>query len=234
MMLKPAKVSHRPANCYEIHSDMIGQRDAVYHIYPDPDSEAGVKVYCEMNRGGWTRIFNRINKSPVAFDRQAIWVRSTLNSFQNDFILRTWNEYKTGFGDINGNYWIGLNEMQKMTFRNKMVLRIELWNTKTDHQFIEYDSFLVYSEENDFKVEVGKSDRATLVDWFAHHSGNIFGTKDRGNFNKTCSMYKGAWWFGINNKVCLTCTQDIETWGLSGDESMIYTFAKMMIRPAQT
>lgn len=69
MMLKPAKPIHRPSNCHEIYeSKSFARTDGVYYIYPDPDSDQAVKVYCEMMRGGWTRILNRINRSP-AFDR---------------------------------------------------------------------------------------------------------------------------------------------------------------------
>jgi hypothetical protein len=122
-----------------------------------------------------------------------------------------------------------------MTFRQKMGLRIELWNTKSDVQFIEYDSILVYSESEEYKLEVSKSVRGTLIDWLhAHHNSNRFYAKDRDNHNKDATKNKGAWWFGFINKVCLTCTRnDTETWSSSGSGnlSLIYSFAKMMIKP---
>lgn len=70
MMLKPVKVTLRPANCYEMYrSENFAKVDGVYYVYPDADSDTATKVYCEMNRGGWTRIFNRVNKSNQAFNK---------------------------------------------------------------------------------------------------------------------------------------------------------------------
>lgn len=69
MMLRPVRVLHKPANCHEIYEgDSFTKVDGIYYIYPDADSEVAVKVYCEMTRGGWTRILNRINKNST-FDR---------------------------------------------------------------------------------------------------------------------------------------------------------------------
>lgn len=134
-----------------------------------------------------------------------------------------------------------------MTFKRPMSVRIELWNTKNDHEFIEYDSsFLVYSERDEFKMEIGKSTRGTLIDWLhTIHNGYRFHARDRGDSSRSAYTLHGAWWFGSNNKVCLTCNRDdTETWAQSGtaggDEStddngnsttIVYNYVKMMIKP---
>lgn len=116
-----------------------------------------------------------------------------------------------------------------------MNVRIEIWNTKSDHEFIEYDSFLVYSESDGFKMEMGKSVRGTLIDWMhTIHNGYRFYTRDRDNSNRNAQFYQGGWWYGATNKVCLTCNRedDMETWGESGNGSLVYNFVKMMIKPS--
>lgn len=69
-MLKPVKVLQRPNSCYEIYErDNFARIDGIYYIYPDVDSDYALKVYCEMNRGGWTRVLNKVNKTLPTFDR---------------------------------------------------------------------------------------------------------------------------------------------------------------------
>lgn len=123
-----------------------------------------------------------------------------------------------------------------MTFKKPMDVRIELWNTKSDHQFMEYESFLVYSESDNFKMEIGKNTRGTLIDWLhSIHNGYSFYARDRDNTNRNAHVFKGGWWFGSNNKLCLTCSNSlIETWSESGNGSVVYDFVKMMIKPATT
>lgn len=118
-----------------------------------------------------------------------------------------------------------------------MSLRIEVWNKKADHQFIEYETFLVYSENDQFKLDLSKSTRGTLTDWlYTFHNGLPFYTKDHDTQAKNAHFNKGGWWFAPVNKVCLTCTKEVsETWASIGNESanssLIYHFAKMMIKP---
>jgi hypothetical protein len=49
---------------------------------------APIKVYCDMRSGGWTLIMRRFNGDE--------------NFFLN------WNEYKTGFGNLSSEFWLGI------------------------------------------------------------------------------------------------------------------------------
>ncbi|CAG2192651.1 unnamed protein product [Mytilus edulis] len=68
---------------------------AVYSIYPDTSE---VKVYCDMNTDGgrWTIIQRRLDGSV---------------NFQ-----RNWKDYENGFGNIDGEYWLG----DDMAYHNGM------------------------------------------------------------------------------------------------------------------
>ena len=62
-------------------------KSGVYIIQPSAKVHP-TTVYCEMCEGGWTRFQHRQDGSV-------------------DFINRVWADYKVGFGDAFGEYWLG-------------------------------------------------------------------------------------------------------------------------------
>ena len=66
------------------------------------------KVYCDTGSGGggWTVLQRRFDHSV-------------------DFFNRDWVEYEDGFGDIYGEFWLGLRSMHCLTSKGKWELRIE-------------------------------------------------------------------------------------------------------------
>ena len=48
----------------------------------------------------------------------------TTNDF--GFFQKGWNEYKTGFGEIGSDYWIGLDTLHNMTSIEDTVWRLEV------------------------------------------------------------------------------------------------------------
>ncbi|KAL9975397.1 hypothetical protein ACROYT_G012554 [Oculina patagonica] len=82
-------------NCTEIHQS--GERkDGVYTIKPD-DLNA-FDVFCDQTTagGGWTVFQKRLDGSV-------------------DFYLN-WSDYKRGFGDLNGEFWLGLDKIHRLTW----------------------------------------------------------------------------------------------------------------------
>ncbi|XP_057243716.1 ficolin-3 [Malurus melanocephalus] len=78
---------------------------------------ADIAQHLQHPGGGWTVIQRRQDGS-VDFNR-------------------TWNEYKDGFGDLNGEFWLGNDNIHRITSQGDYSLRIDLedWNNKHKHAF---------------------------------------------------------------------------------------------------
>ena len=121
-------------NCAEIYKS--GHRKSgVYTIDPD-GSGVSFDVLCDQTTagGGWTVIQKRLDGS-VTFNRG-------------------WNDYKRGFGNLNGEFWLGLDKMNRLT-KTKSRLRVELEDTKGSTDYAEYDFFAVASENTKYKLGLG-------------------------------------------------------------------------------
>ena len=90
-----------------------------------------------MSKGGWTRIMNRVKLEKG-----------------NLFFNRTWQDYKNGFGSIEDNYWMGLENMRNIIGNKRMQLRIEMFNKNDQIAFLVYDYFNIDSESNSYKLTI--------------------------------------------------------------------------------
>lgn len=150
----------------------------VYTI--NPDRKTDFEVYCDLetDSGGWI-VFQRRQDASVSFHQ-------------------TWNDYKYGFGDLKGNFWLGNDKIHRITSAKKMSLRIELedWNGKK--VFARYDSFKVDNEKAKYKITVSGYN-GTSGDSLSYHSNMMFSTRDSDNDKwKTGSCSNdltGGWWF---------------------------------------
>ena len=55
---------------------------------------------------------------------------------------RTWNYYRSGFGDFGKNFWLGNDKIYRITAANKMSLPIKLKDCSVKKVFAHYDVFL--------------------------------------------------------------------------------------------
>lgn len=71
-----------------------------------------------------------------------------------DFYLN-WRDYKHGFGDLNGEFWLGLDKIHRLTSDNNNVLRVDLEDFEGSHTYAEYKMFGVKSENDKYKLILG-------------------------------------------------------------------------------
>ena len=68
---------------------------------------------------------------------------------------RGWQDYKNGFGDLNGEFWLGLDKIHRLTTTSKNELRIDMEDTSGNTRYAEYDFFAVTSEQQKYQLSVG-------------------------------------------------------------------------------
>ena len=104
----------------------------------DPDGEGAFNVFCdqETTGGGWTVFQKRLDGS---------------GSFN-----RYWDDYKNGFGNLNGEFWLGLDKIYRLTEKKRNYLRIDLEDFSFRTAYAEYDMFAVTNETTKYKLSLGK------------------------------------------------------------------------------
>ena len=108
----------------------------VFILSHAPDSLKSFQVWCDMSTdgGGWT-VFQRRQDATVDF-------------------YRGWEDYKNGFGNLNGNFWLGLDKIHRLTMSGQNVLRVDLMDWQNIQAYAKYGSFSVASESESYKLNV--------------------------------------------------------------------------------
>jgi len=128
---------------------------------------------------------------------------------QNDgfnFFNRSWAEYKVGFGDPRGNYWLGNELLSQLTANKRYKLRFDLQSRNTSNWYhAEYSTFIVQTEADNYRLQVAGYSGNAGHDAFGNsqHNGMMFSTYDRDNdqwpsVNCAASRGGGFWYNGCD------------------------------------
>ena len=70
--------------------------------------------------------------------------------------FRTWDDYKRGFGNMKGEFWLGLDKIHRLTAAsNNNKLRVNLEDFHGETAFTEFSSFSVASENPKYRLSLG-------------------------------------------------------------------------------
>ncbi|CAI9534290.1 unnamed protein product [Staurois parvus] len=149
-----------------------------YTIYPDGTQP--LKVLCDMHTdgGGWI-VFQRRWDGSVSF-------------------FRDWQAYKEGFGSRLNEFWLGNDNLHKITSSGTWELRVDLQDFQNTKQHAMYMSFKVLAEDEKYKLVLGAFIHGNAGDSMKNHDGQMFSTKDQDNdqYAGHCAeKFKGAWWY---------------------------------------
>ncbi|XP_043095931.1 angiopoietin-related protein 2a [Puntigrus tetrazona] len=150
----------------------------MYLVKPENTNKL-MQVWCDQRHdpGGWTVIQRRMDGS--------------VNFFRN------WETYKQGFGNIDGEYWLGLENIYSLTNQGnyKLLVTLEDWSGRKT--FAEYASFRLETEADFYRLRVGRY-HGNAGDSLTWHNGKQFTTLDRDHdaYTGNCAHYqKGGWWY---------------------------------------
>ncbi|KAM9779865.1 angiopoietin-related protein 6 [Neosynchiropus ocellatus] len=138
-----------------------------------------LQAWCDQSRsqGGWTVIQRRQDGS--------------VNFF------RTWEQYKQGFGNLDGEYWLGLEHLYWLTKQAQYKLRVALEDWQGRQAFAEYDSFHLEPESDWYRLRLGQY-HGNAGDSLSWHNNKAFTTldRDKDSYTGNCAHYqKGGWWY---------------------------------------
>ena len=132
----------------------------------------------ETDGGGWTVFQRRMDGS-------------------EDF-YHNWSDYVKGFGTLDGEFWLGLSKINRLTNINSS-LYVDLEDFDGNKRFAKYSTFKVKDSSTQYSLQVGGYS-GNAGDSINHHNGRKFTTKDRDNDasnGSNCAIsYKGGWWYG--------------------------------------
>ena len=117
----------------------------------------------------------------------------------NGFVgfYRGWDEYKNGFGEVRGEFWLGNEKIHQLTEIPSQLL-VEMKTKNDGDKYAKYSKFTVTNEPSNYTLFVGFYSAGTAGDELTYHNGMAFSTKDRDNdeAGSNCAVSKkGAWWY---------------------------------------
>ena len=110
---------------------------------------------------------------------------------------RNWADYVKGFGDLNGEFWLGLNKIHRLSKPANTTLRVDLEDFTGGTRYAKYTTFQVLDSSTKYQLNIGCYS-GDAGDNLIYHNGMKFTTKDQDNdrYGPNCAiLYKGAWWY---------------------------------------
>ncbi|XP_071953193.1 fibrinogen-like protein A [Antedon mediterranea] len=165
-----------------------GAVSGVYLIHQPPTN--AFLTYCDMSTDG---------KAWTVFQRR---ISGTIDFNQN------WEAFALGFGDICGEFWMGNENIYRMTSSDSYELRIDMIDTEGSKQYAVFNQFRIGSESDKYRIHLGKFIRSRSS--FDHRDAtgfslttnkpNSFTTTDRDNDRSqrdiNCANTQGGgWWY---------------------------------------
>ncbi|KAL7740844.1 hypothetical protein ACLKA6_013691 [Drosophila palustris] len=112
---------------------------------------------------------------------------------------RSWNMYKKGFGDLDGEFFLGLDKIHALTAERSQELLVVLGDFQGNVTYEIYEKFAIGDEDESFALGTLGRASGDAGDSLRKHHGMRFSTFDRDNDrepNKHCAeFYTAAWWY---------------------------------------
>lgn len=163
-------VNKLPSDCARVGNNIKG--NGLYLIAPV--AHHPVMVHCRDN---WTTIQRRLDGS-VDFNR-------------------TWNEYAQGFGQPNGEYWVGNEVLHGLSSRSCLRLRIEIQDIYDNYWYAEYATMRISSRDEGYRLDISgyTGNASNALDYQNHMEFSSIDVDRDISYTNCAANYEGGWWF---------------------------------------
>lgn len=169
--LMPEPNDH-PRDCNDVYNQG-GRLSGVYTIRPNNSAE--FSVFCEFTaEAAWTVIQRRTDGS-AEFNQ-------------------TWEDYTKGFGDLSGEFWLGLKKIFSLSQQADYILHIELQDWKNNHRFVEY-LFTLGNQDTSYTLQLSQV-LGNIPSALPEYTPLPFSTSDHHSQHLKCpaETSSGGWW----------------------------------------
>lgn len=117
---------------------------------------------------------------------------------------RNWETYKNGFGACNGDFFLGLEKIHRLTDQQPHELYIYLQRFNGNISFARYDNFKIAGEDDNYRLlSLGSHSGTAGRDRMREHEHQMFSTFDRDNDRyqgiHCAQLIQTGWW----HKLCI-------------------------------
>ena len=158
-------------SCHDIQATQGATKSGVYLIHPPNIAQGPWKVYCDLQTegGGW----------------MVFQVRDDVLPKEN--FMRSWEDYKVGFGDFDREFWLGnilIWALTNVSNATRYELAIDMEDWSDNRRFARYRSFRLGSERDAFRLYHQNLYYGNAGDSLYSHNGMPFSTFDVDNDNR--------------------------------------------------
>ena len=145
-------------------------------------------AFCDMNttEGGWIVVQRNRAGSTVNFNRN-------------------FSDYEQGFGDLTGDFWYGLEELQCLTQRGSWEMRIDYEDRNGTISYLHYRSFRVDTSGFSYRILVSRF-AGRGQDLLRGYNTRGFSTADRdvdgSSMNCAAEEKSGFWFTRVSSNQC--------------------------------
>ena len=180
----------------------------VYEMTMSTGTFVTAKVYCDVTTdgGGWIVIQRNRKNSQLSFNKN-------------------WREYEEGFGDLNKDFWAGLELMHILAQRGQWEMRVDYQKNDKTWSYLHYTNFSVGNASEEYPLTVAGF-TGVGTDCFASLNGMKFSTTDNDNDqggDNCAATFKSGWW----HKNCYSFNTNQQPPKVCSD----VLFSEMKIRP---
>ncbi|XP_065363962.1 angiopoietin-related protein 2-like [Calliphora vicina] len=165
-----------------VEATQCTRSSGIYNITVKRYSNESLNVFCDTHNfaGDWLYILKRVDGS--------------------ENFNRPWLDYVKGFGNVAGEYWIGLEHLHALTnYNGPQELNIYMENFEGRQVFARYDNFVVGNASENYKLKSLGRYWGTAGDSLFKQLGAQFSTHDFDNDElkdtNCAAARKGGFWF---------------------------------------